>query len=318
MTELIYHDPTDHTGISPFDKAVQDISQGDSVSIACPYITPSYITDITSNVEYWRLVTDIGEWLDIHNEESRKAVQGLISEYHDQVKQVPDLHAKVVIGDGKALVGSANLTEKGLTRRTEMAVLLDDEEMVDELREWFQTLWSLYDSPEVRQVEKYMQSADATPAPAIKQSEIAFPAEHSPGLATLTESVNNDMAVDSGSEVESENTGDPVKSDDEIPSPVSPEMPPIPVVSEFKTKTDKEYYNQLISENDNQVNAMRRIIREEEDITKTDLKTKLREERDVSISGSFDADLRVLWRSTKEITPKNPRGNEAVLRWVGK
>jgi len=98
---------------------------------------------------------------------------------------------------------------------------------------------------------------------------------------------------------------------------VCDEMPDIPKVTRFKNDTDRVYYRQLISENDNQVNLMRRIIRGAGQLTKGELKQRVREERNVTISGSFDADLRVLWRSTDEVA-REGRGDDQLLIWTGK
>lgn len=314
MSELIYHDPLDHTGISPFDKAIHDITEGEEVLIACPYIDPSYLKDVVGNTSNWSLLTDIGEWLGIHGQMNREAVQEFLTGHRNRVRHVPDLHAKVVIGSDQAIIGSANLTKKGLTRRTEMAVLLEERDTIDELIDWFETLWSIYNPPEIDRVEAYIESASDTPSPAQTHSDVTFPSEQLPGKASLSESHISDAVKETESDI---GQVDLVKKDSYLPSPGSEEMPPIPNVTEFKTKTDQNYYNQLISENENQVNLMRHIIREQGEITKGGLKEELKKRRDVTISGSFDADLRVLWRSTEEVAPKNPRGDEAVLRWIG-
>lgn len=59
----------------------------------------------------------------------------------------------VVVGGDRALIRSANFAKKGLTGRTEMSVLLDEQDTIDELAEWFETLWSIYDPLEADRVE---------------------------------------------------------------------------------------------------------------------------------------------------------------------
>lgn len=314
MTDLIYHDPSDRTGISPFDKAIHRIVEGSEVLIACPYIGLDYLNGIIEKAKDWLLLTDIGEWLSIHDREGQKRIHEFLIDQRGQVRHVPDLHAKVVLGDDQALVGSANLTAKGLTGRSEMAVLLDEKDTIDEITEWFETLWSIYDPPELNQIEAYIESTSGTPDPVQKRSNVIFSSDQSPGTASLSESSGSGTLAENEHE---EGQADLIEDADKIPSPVYDDMPSIRRVTKFKTKTDQEYYNQLISENENQVNHIRRIIREEGEITKEELKKELKERLDVDISGSFDADLRVLWRSTEEVKPKKPRGDNAVLRWVG-
>ena len=171
MTELIYHDPSDRTGQSPFDTAIREITDSEEALIACPYIAPDYLEDITDQSNNWFLLTDIGEWLSIHGRSNREAIQSFLIDHRDQVRHVNNLHAKVVLGNDQALIGSANFTTKGLTGRTEMSVLLDEQETIDELTDWFETVWTVYDPPEIDRVKSYIETADDTPSPAHTQSD---------------------------------------------------------------------------------------------------------------------------------------------------
>lgn len=196
MTELVYHDPADRTGISPFDRAIREITDDEEVLIACPYISPDYLQEITEQTNEWFLLTDVGEWLSIHGQTNREAIQEFLIEHQDHVRHVTNLHAKVVVGGDRALIGSANFTKKGLTGRTEMSVLLDEKDSIDELTEWFEMLWSIYDPPEVDRVEAYIESASTTPSPAQNQSSISFSSGESPGTASLSESQTDAEVVD--------------------------------------------------------------------------------------------------------------------------
>lgn len=188
MTELIYHDPSDRHGISPFVNAIREITKNEEVLIACPYITPSFFREITTGTDNWFLLTDVGEWLGIHDQTNREVIQDFIVENHDHVRHVPDLHAKVVVGSNRALIGSANFTTKGLAGRTEMAVLLEEQDVIEEISEWFETLWSIYDQPEIERVEAFIETASTIPTPAQNQSNISFTSSRSPGTASLNES----------------------------------------------------------------------------------------------------------------------------------
>lgn len=192
MVELIYHDPSDRTGISPFDKAIRNVTEGEEALIACPYISPDYLEGITGGAEDWFLLTDVGEWLGIHSQSNRESIRKFLIEHRNHVRHVTDLHAKVVIGDDRALIGSANFTKKGLTGRTEMSVLFEQADAVDELTEWFQTLWSVYDPPEIDRVERYIETASGSPTPARNQPRVSFSSGESPGTASLSQPQDSD------------------------------------------------------------------------------------------------------------------------------
>jgi len=196
MTELIYHDPTDRTGQSPFDAAIREITDGEEALLACPYIAPDYLEDITGQADNWFLLTDVGEWLSIHGRSNREAIQNFLIDHRDQVRHVNDLHAKVVLSNDRALIGSANFTTKGLTGRTEMSVLLDEQETIDELTYWFETAWSVYDPPEINRVKTYIETSDGTPSPAHTPSNVSFPSDESPGTASLSTSSGTEDEID--------------------------------------------------------------------------------------------------------------------------
>jgi hypothetical protein len=185
MVELIYHNPVDRSGISPFDRVIRDITEDEEVLIACPYIAPEYLEDVTEQTDDWFLLTDVGDWLSIHGRRNREAIHEFLVEKRDRVRHVEDLHAKVVIGDDRALIGSANFTTKGLTDRTEMSVLLDEEDTIEELTEWFETVWSIYNRPETERVQEYIETTFSTPSPAQTSSSVAFSSGASPGRASL-------------------------------------------------------------------------------------------------------------------------------------
>jgi len=61
MPELVYHDPSDRTGVSPFDEVIREITEDEDedVFLACPYIEPDYLREITEETDGWRLLTDV-------------------------------------------------------------------------------------------------------------------------------------------------------------------------------------------------------------------------------------------------------------------
>ncbi len=60
----------------------------------------------------------------------------------DSVREIPGVHAKLVVGDGAALVGSANLTRRAICDRVEMACLIREPALLGELVEWFESIWA--------------------------------------------------------------------------------------------------------------------------------------------------------------------------------
>lgn len=128
-------------GISPFDEAICRITRGEDVHLACPYLSVSYLKRITESCTSWRVLTDVEEWLASCSLSTRREIQKFIAEHSQRIHHYKDLHAKIIVAGDNALVGSANFTEKGLTRRIEVSILFEREEQVEELRQWFDALW---------------------------------------------------------------------------------------------------------------------------------------------------------------------------------
>jgi len=137
-TELIYHPPSSAPGdVSPFDEAVISVVKDNNVKIACPYLNLTYVQRIIRLSQSWQILTDAEEWLASHNKNAREQIQKFIKDNSERIHHCRDLHAKVIVAGEKALVGSANFTHKGITQRTEMSVLFEDEPQVEELDLWF-------------------------------------------------------------------------------------------------------------------------------------------------------------------------------------
>lgn len=138
---LIYHTPESMDGgVSPFDATITDMVEGSELQIACPYLGLSYLQRVIERSSGWRLLTDVEEWLASHAHESRTRIVDFILANRERVRHCKDLHAKVLIAGTRALTGSANFTDKGITGRVEVSVLFDCCEQVEELRAWFELL----------------------------------------------------------------------------------------------------------------------------------------------------------------------------------
>jgi len=83
-----------------------------------------------------------------------------IRENLDRIHHCPAVHAKAVIGQDLAMLGSANLTITGILSRTEMGILIDDAAMVGELNSWFETLWIQTESPIADEASAFIRWLD--------------------------------------------------------------------------------------------------------------------------------------------------------------
>jgi len=105
---------------------------------------------------------------------TRERIYDLLSDHPEGVHHVEGPHAKVVIGNEKALVGSANLTDGGFTRRAEMGVVLDTLDEIAELSTWFGELWNRSTPPDLDEVTVFLQTASLTPEPARDRSSTSI------------------------------------------------------------------------------------------------------------------------------------------------
>ncbi|AMM42101.1 hypothetical protein HS1_002317 [Candidatus Desulfofervidus auxilii] len=163
--QLVYHDKeSSRGGESPFDKVITAIVRNEDVSIVCPYIGMKYFERIIKLANYWRLITDVEEWICSHNKKERQKIKNFISEKSSSIHHYRDIHAKVVIGNSKAFIGSSNLTEKGITERVEMGVFIEEKELVVELQNWFRDLWDKSESINTQALDEYILSISSLPS----------------------------------------------------------------------------------------------------------------------------------------------------------
>ena len=143
MGRLIYHTEGSYNrGESPFDRAIRETTDSEEVWIVCPYIGPNYVKSILKGVDEWQIVTDVVAWIGTFGGKSQEEIREFIEENPERIHHFRHVHAKVVLSEDSAVIGSANLTEKGVIGRTEMGVRFDEEKKIAELREWFNRLWS--------------------------------------------------------------------------------------------------------------------------------------------------------------------------------
>lgn len=147
MAHLLYHPLDNSSEHSPFDRAALSVARDSEALIVSPYIGVSYLERILDVADEWRLVSDIEAWLSSLSQVARPRAWEFIRCNLDRIHHCANIHAKVIVGYRLAMMGSANLTSKGVLGRTEMGILLDEPRLVTELRSWFEGLWAQTASP---------------------------------------------------------------------------------------------------------------------------------------------------------------------------
>lgn len=139
--KLIYHKTDDNNPYSPFDSEIVSLANGQNLLLVSPYIGLSYLKRLIKISKSWKLITDFQEWIISHpNKLQRLEICDFIASHLENIKHIPDIHAKVLITDNAAFLGSANFTQKGILERTEMSVSFSETDKVNELKEWFNSL----------------------------------------------------------------------------------------------------------------------------------------------------------------------------------
>lgn len=159
MTRLVYHaNDSAPQQLSPFVESLKVIAEDADLCICSPNVNLALLTSITSTAQDWRLLTDMEELLRNTTASQRSAAIKFLVDHSARVRHLPHLRAKVVASHDEALVGSANFTERGMGTLHEMAVHIDDPEVVTELRGWFETLWSQCSSPDAKTLADFSSS----------------------------------------------------------------------------------------------------------------------------------------------------------------
>lgn len=109
--------------------------------------------------------------------EPQNRIGEFVTQHHEKIHDVRDLHAKAIVAGEGALVGSANFTRKGLAGRDELAVSLDEPESVDELRDWFDELWSNSSSATLEELDEFISTSQSTPRDVTHRSTLSIPSD---------------------------------------------------------------------------------------------------------------------------------------------
>jgi hypothetical protein len=128
---------------SPFDTAISELVKGKSIQVACPYIGVKYFKDIIINgCRDWELLTDLKALVKSQGDgKNIEKMRDFLEEFSKKIKHQDNLHAKVIIAEDRALIGSANFTHNGIYENKEISVIISDPEKVNEIKSWYNELW---------------------------------------------------------------------------------------------------------------------------------------------------------------------------------
>ena len=173
MPRLLYHAQSANSeNVSPFDEAALLVVTDGPIRLASPYLGISYLEHLLGDSPDWRIISDVQEWLTSLSQRARPRAWSFIRQNLEKIHHCSALHAKVVIGATRAMLGSANFTRAGMLHRAEMGILLEDKELVAELTSWFDGLWSETSSPVADEANEFIQWLDtqAARAPTRRQA----------------------------------------------------------------------------------------------------------------------------------------------------
>ncbi len=147
MNKLIYN-PVQPSGLSfsPFLDCFRKALESDDLCIVCPYICLDYLKEIQEAKCMARLITDAKELVAVNGGNFQDFKNFLRSTYDPSqtwLRSVPGVHAKLILQNDKAILGSANLTHFAFERRHELWVEINDLKINTELRRWFEKLWEI-------------------------------------------------------------------------------------------------------------------------------------------------------------------------------
>ena len=164
MNKLIFHSTNKLKSVSQFDEEIIKLVSGNDIKIACPYINIYYLQKLIKLSTSWVLLTDINEWIgSVKSQLQIKQIQEFINSNKGKIKHCDDLHAKTILTNKEILLGSANLTDKGIFKRNEVSVILNTQDDVTELNSWFDDWYKNSDFVNLQSLEAYTKSKTYQP-----------------------------------------------------------------------------------------------------------------------------------------------------------
>ena len=137
---LIYHTKESN---SVFEENIFKVLKNDNIKITCPYVNLDIFKSWVGSKNNWKFITDLDELLSgLGNNMARIKFLDFYKNNIANIRHIPNLHAKCVISSKNILFGSANFTETGLTKRTEISYYAENKDEVEELNNWFDDNWN--------------------------------------------------------------------------------------------------------------------------------------------------------------------------------
>ena len=153
--KLIYHKDEDEYSV--FDTEIIELVRNKNIRIACPYLGIKYLERIINLSKSWLLITDIEEWIKSNSKKNRVKIFNFIKVNQDKIHHCRNLHAKLLLAPDKALLGSANFTNKGIKEKIEISVVFNDPNKIEELDEWFNLLWEETNSISMENLSNFIK-----------------------------------------------------------------------------------------------------------------------------------------------------------------
>lgn len=239
-------------------------------------------------------------------------------------------HPKIYYFDGseatRLVVGSSNLTDAGLNRNVESAIVVEtennDTDVVSDAIEFTAHIWESADPLSQELIDALMEQGQI--ASSSQQRSKGNGRDSGVDEETERPSILDDFGADtpiqglspvvpSGPDTDEPESGQATGTNE---LPPRSEMPPIPSANEFDTKTDRDYYRQLTNNQSNQPSLIRRYVRAHGEVAMTELERIASEDWGYSLSGSFGASIHILTDVTHEIRREN-RQADTYLIWTG-
>jgi hypothetical protein len=139
---IVYGGPEASTMGMTFVDAIEKVCDGGHLRVVAPYIAPDRLRELIKRSARFSIITDFTACYASLNGSERNKMTSLVAEHSDAFRHLPEVHAKVVFSQSKILVGSANLTGKGLEQRDELGALFHEATQLAEARAWFEALWA--------------------------------------------------------------------------------------------------------------------------------------------------------------------------------
>lgn len=158
---LVYQPVDRDPGSTAFADALREVaSKTADLRLVSPYLGFGVLRPLTEGRRF-RLVTDLGACFEAGADDQ---LVNFLSDNVDSIRDSPGVHAKVVLGPERALIGSANLTRQAICNRLEMACLVRGERALGELEAWFDELWNAANVVEASELRDLQQVASAAVA----------------------------------------------------------------------------------------------------------------------------------------------------------